>query len=290
MKNDLLSNLSSKEAKFTKERNQFTSDMKNMQTKLDEVSEDYENLMELTQTKQKRHDLLINDLNNVIINLMNDVKRVIQEIFQYFLEYCFVLESMGLLLVKEDSIYKIKRVKGLKSKRSSSLGEEDILVMLLDVPNSNVIEDIEKEMSWVGGITPLSSILPDSYSSGNESDSVVDRYNDQSLKLIQVFNDLFKFDSEQGNKFDKFLTTMAFKSNVQLQEDSSNTTRFFLNAISKRFRDVEGFAKRQTKENKVKEQEMKKLMHKFNNKITLNGFQENDLVLFLPTRIDRPDN
>ena len=33
---------------------------------------------------------------------------------------------------------------------------------------------------------------------------------------------------------------------------------------------------------------MKKLMHKFNNKITLNGFQENDLVLFLPTRIDRP--
>ena len=67
-----------------KERNQFTSDMKNMQTKLDEVSEDYENLMELTQTKQKRHDLLINDLNNVIINLMNDVKRVIQEIFQYF--------------------------------------------------------------------------------------------------------------------------------------------------------------------------------------------------------------
>jgi len=290
MKNDLLSNLSSKEAKFTKERNQFTSDMKNMQTKLDEVSEDYENLMELTQTKQKRHDLLINDLNNVIINLMNDVKRVIQEIFQYFLEYCFVLESMGLLLVKEDSIYKIKRVKGLKSKRSSSLGEEDILVMLLDVPNSNVIEDIEKEMSWVGGIPPLSSILPDSYSSGNESDSVVDRYNDQSLKLIQVFNDLFKFDSEQGNKFDKFLTTMAFKSNVQLQEDSSNTTRFFLNAISKRFRDVEGFAKRQTKENKVKEQEMKKLMHKFNNKITLNGFQENDLVLFLPTRIDRPDN
>lgn len=290
MKNDLLSNLSSKEAEFTKERNQFTSDMKNMQTKLDEVSEDYENLMELTQTKQKRHDLLINDLNNVIINLMNDIKRVIQEIFQYFLEYCFVLESMGLLLVKEDSIYKIKRVKGLKSKRSSSLGEEDILVMLLDVPNSNVIEDIEKEMSWVGGIPPLSSILPDSYSSGNESDSVVDRYNDQSLKLIQVFNDLFKFDSEQGNKFDKFLTTMAFKSNVQLQEDSSNTTRFFLNAISKRFRDVEGFAKRQTKENKVKEQEMKKLMHKFNNKITLNGFQENDLVLFLPTRIDRPDN
>lgn len=288
MKNDLLSNLSSKEAEFTKERNQFTNDIKNLQTKLDEVSEDYENLMELSQTKQKRHDLLINDLNNVIINLMNDIKRVIQEIFQYFLEYCFVLESMGLLLVKEESIYKIKRVKGLKSKRSSSAGEEDFLVISLDVPSSKVIEDIEKEMGWVDVIPPLNSILPDSYSSGNESDSVVDRYNDQSLKLIQVFNDLFKFDNEEGNKFDNFLSTMSFKTNVQLQEDSTNTTKFFLNAIAKRFRDVEGFAKRQTKENKLKEQEMKKLMHKFNNKITLNGFQENDLVLFLPTRIDRP--
>ena len=34
MKNDLLSNLSSKEAEFTKERNQFNNDLKALQLKL----------------------------------------------------------------------------------------------------------------------------------------------------------------------------------------------------------------------------------------------------------------
>ncbi|KAL6451931.1 ATG11 Autophagy-related protein 11 [Candida maltosa Xu316] len=287
MKNDLLSNLSAKEAEFSKERNLFSSDLKNLQAKLDEVSEDYENLMELTQTKQKRHDLLINDLNNVIINLMNDIKQAVQEVFQYFLEYCLVLESMGLLLVNEENMYKIKRVKGLKSKKGS--GEEDMSIISVGAPSSKVIEEIEEEMNWLEQIPPLSSILPDSYSSGNEGDSVVDRYHDQSLKLISVFNDIFKFDTDNGNKFDHFLNTLSFKSNVQLQEDSINSSRFFLNSIAKRFRDVEGFAKRQTKENKSKEQDLKKLNHRLNHKITLNGFQHGDLVLFLPTRIDRPN-
>ena len=77
-----------------------------------------------------------------------------------------------------------------------------------------------------------------------------------------------------------FLNTLAFKNNVQLQEDSINDTRFFLNAISKRFRDVEGFAKRQAKDNKLKEQEHRKLVHRLNSKISVNGFQEKDLVLF----------
>lgn len=289
MKNDLLSNLSSKEAEFTKERNQFNNDLKALQLKLDEVNEDYENLMELTQAKQKKHDLIINDLNNVIINLMNDIKKTLLSVFEYFLEYCLVLESMGLLLVKEDEIYKIKRVKGLKSKKS--IGDGDMLIISNGTPSSKVIEEIENEINIVNNIPPISSILPDSYSSGTESDSVVDRYNDQSMKLISTFNQLFKFnnENENENRIDHILNTLAFKNNVQLQEDSINDTRFFLNAISKRFRDVEGFAKRQAKDNKLKEQEHRKLVHRLNSKISVNGFQEKDLVLFLPTRIDRPN-
>ena len=58
--------------------------MKALQLKLDEVNEDYENLMELTQAKQKKHDLIINDLNNVIINLMNDIKKTLLSVFEYF--------------------------------------------------------------------------------------------------------------------------------------------------------------------------------------------------------------
>ena len=40
--------------------------------------------MELTQAKQKKHDLIINDLNNVIINLMNDIKKTLLSVFEYF--------------------------------------------------------------------------------------------------------------------------------------------------------------------------------------------------------------
>ena len=190
------------------------------------------------------------------------------------MEYCLVLESMGLLLVKEDEIYKIKRVKGLKSKKS--IGDGDMLIISNGTPSSKVIEEIENEINIVNNIPPISSILPDSYSSGTESDSVVDRYNDQSMKLISTFNQLFKFnnENENENRIDHILNTLAFKNNVQLQEDSINDTRFFLNAISKRFRDVEGFAKRQAKDNKLKEQEHRKLVHRLNSKISVNGFQE----------------
>ena len=43
---------------------------------------------------------------------------------------------------------------------------------------------------------------------------------------------------------------------------------------------MEGFAKRQAKDNKLKEQEHRKLVHRLNSKISVNGFQEKDLVLF----------
>ena len=104
---------------------------------------------------------------------------------------------MGLLLVKEDEIYKIKRVKGLKSKKS--IGDGDMLIISNGTPSSKVIEEIENEINIVN-IPPISSILPDSYSSGTESDSVVDRYNDQSMKLISTFNQLFKFNNENENE------------------------------------------------------------------------------------------
>ena len=40
--------------------------------------------MELTQAKQKKHDLIINDLNNVIINLMNDIKKTLLSVLNIF--------------------------------------------------------------------------------------------------------------------------------------------------------------------------------------------------------------
>lgn len=278
MKNELLSNMSSKESEFSKERHSLDVEIKNLQTKLDDLHEDYEDLLELTSGKQKKYDCLIVDLNNVIVNLMNDIKKLVECIFAYFIEYCLVLESMGLLLVKENDCFKIRRVKGLRTRK----GEENESLISLNHPNSKAVDDIEAIMNWIEDIPSINSLIPataESFSSeAGESKSL-----EQSNELISTFNKMFKQDS----KFDHFVKVIEFRDNVSLQEDGSSTTRFFLNAITKRFRDVEGFAKRQTKESKIKESELKKMMHKLNSKLTMNGFQENDLVLFLPTRIDR---
>lgn len=293
-KDDLFSNMSSKEAEYTKERNALESEIKelkfkldNLQLKSDEVTEDYENLMELTHSKEKNNDLLTNDLNNIIITLLSSVRRLVEHDFDAFLEFCLVLESMGLLLIKENKEYKITRVKGLRAKK-----DEDASEALLDAkPSSEVIKEIESKKAWTSEISNYNSILPiDSIENSENlnSDNLEllkegSVYKQQSMKLIALFNTIF---NSENSKFEDYFKAIGFKENIHLQEDSP-TTRFFLNAVSKRFRDVEGFAKRQTKDNKLKQQEIGKLLSRLDTKISMNGFQINDLVLFLPTRIDR---
>jgi len=288
-KNDLLCNMSAKDGDYSKERNelektikQLREQMNEVQLKLDDVSEDYENLMELTEKKDKSNDLLINDLNNIIITLLNSIKSLVEHNFEVFVEYCLVLESMGLLLVKENNEYKITRVKGLRSKKGDDESSE---VGWTEKPSTEVIAEIKQKKSWVSDIKNFNSILP------NESriiepldpESESNIYKQQSLKLISLFNEDF---GSENSKFDEFYKFIGFKENIHLQGDNP-TTRFFLNAINKRFRDVEGFAKRQTKENKTKQLEINKLLARLNSKISMNEFQVEDLVLFLPTRIDR---
>ncbi|ODV81699.1 oligomeric, coiled-coil, peripheral membrane protein, partial [Suhomyces tanzawaensis NRRL Y-17324] len=280
MKNDLLSNLSSKETEFTKERNNFESEIKNLQSKLEEKIEDYENLMELTQTKHKVNENLINDLNKLVANLFKNVHQLVENNFEFFLEFCFMLESMGLLLVKENQEYKITRVKGLRSKKGGEDNESRILNS--DKPNSKVIEEIEKSKEWASKLAEL----PEPPISGSSDvvgiDHEDDKLSEHSAALLSLYDEIF---NSEPSKLEEFLKVIAFKENVVMQEDSI-TSKFFLNAVSKRFRDVEGFAKRQTKENKAKDQEIHKLINRLNSKISMNDFHVNDLVLFLPTRID----
>ncbi|CAK9441131.1 uncharacterized protein LODBEIA_P50000 [Lodderomyces beijingensis] len=288
MKNDLLSNMSSKESEFALERNSHNNDLARLKSKFEEVTEDYENLMELTQVKQKKHDALVHDLNNVVINLMNIVKHVCEKIFQDFWQTCYILESMGLLLTKEGKNYQIKRVKGLKSKKVHHEDDQSISTTAAATdatPNFKVIEEIEAKMSWTDEIPSMNSLSPDTYSSGNDSEIVVDKFSEQSEKIIVIYNDLFKFDV--SSRFDVFLRSISFVEHVQLVDENSNTSHFFANAILKRFKDVEGFAKKLSKEIKLKDQELKKLTSRAKNKISVNHFQENDLLLFLPTKVDR---
>lgn len=283
MKNDLLSNMSSKESEFAQERTTNKNELTRIKSKLDEVNEDYENLMELTQVKQQRHDQIVDELNTVVDTLMNKLKLTSESFFETFIEICCILESMGLLLIKEDGIFKIKRVKGLKSKKSTANLEEDVsFVSVAATPTSKVIEDIETSMKWTEEISSSPYLPPDSSSDDNEVANV-EKYNEESEKLISKFNNVFGGEESQ---FDIFIKLISFKNNIQLADENSSSTGFFLNAISKRFKDVEGFAKRQTKENKLKDQEIRKLASRNKHKISINSFQENDLLLFLPTRED----
>ncbi|KAI5950302.1 ATG11 [Candida theae] len=283
MKNDLLSNMSSKESEFAQERTTNQNELTRIKSKLDEVTEDYENLMELTQVKQQKHDQLIVESISLITTLLNKLKLTIEGYFESFIEICCVLESMGLLLVKEGDIFKIKRVKGLKPKKSTAnLDGDASLVSVTATPTSKVIDDIEEGMRWLNEIPASPCLPPDSSSDDNEIVNV-DKYDEEAEKLVTKFKAVF--DGEQS-QFDSFIHLINFKGNIQLADENSSNTRFFLNAISKRFKDVEGFAKRQTKDNKLKEQEIRKLVSRNKHKISINSFEENDLLLFLPTRDD----
>ncbi|CUM63670.1 uncharacterized protein PRCAT00001254001 [Priceomyces carsonii] len=286
MKNDLLSNLSSKEIEVIKERNNLENEIKTLQSNLEETTENYEALIELTAAKQKQTEAVTNDLNNTIVSLFKSVKRLMDANFEFIVEFCLVLESMGLLLIMKDDVLKITRVKGLRSKNANIEGEG--FEPMSSKPNSKFINEISDNMSWS---TEMSSVFPlvseDSARSLSNQEEDTSRFIEESMKLISIFNNNFKL---EGSPFDKYLRITNFKDNVQMQEDSDYSSKFFLNAISKRFKDVEGYAKRQTKENKMRIQEVNRLSLKLNSKISMNHFQKNDLVLFLPTRIDMNDD
>lgn len=275
IRKNLQANISSKEADFIRERNILEAEIRDLKAKFDDITDKYENLLDLTETKEKNNNLLVNDLNNTIISLMSDVVRVSRLVNDYFIEFCYTLESLGLLLVKDDNEYKITRVKGLKLKKNESDSQK-----FIENLSSTVIDEVNEHMAWIDNIVSIKSILPENT---NDTNDEPNKFNDQSVFLLSTFNRIFTSDS---NEFEKFLKLISFTENIQLQENSDYPKRFFLNAISKRFKDIEGFAKKQTKDSKIKSQELNKLISKLKHKISMNEFQVDDLVLFLPTRID----
>lgn len=334
MKKDLLSNMASKETDTINHRISLEEEIKKLHSKIEELTEDYENLMDLTQSKHNNLDIMVNYLNNMIIHLLSSIKCLVEQQFETFIEFCFILESMGLLLIKEHNNnknldeYKITRVKGLKSKRNDKivptsangnvLDETPIVSTMGNMPTSKVVDDINKIIGWVDDIQSFKNISTKSSEDGDEkscsantagsvSSSVIDdlpeeitnlsveetnKFNRQSLELVKLFRDIFKSSNGSISKFEDFINTIRFKENIcinQNQDDSGVSNKFFLGAITKRFKDVEGFAKKLTKENKSKAHELSQLIGKLNCKISMNSFEMDDLVLFLPTRIDRAE-
>lgn len=311
MKNDLLSNMSAKESEFAKERSTLEEEIKALKGKLEEVTDDYEDLMELTQSKQKHNEQLISELNFIGNQLVYKIKEVLSMSYNFYYDFCLVLESMGLLLVREFNEakkieeLKIIRVKGLRSKSKDK--EKDRTTTLLDdheatapapqKPSSKVVESLSKLVTWVNEIQldqPQESPALEGIENvdGNEEAEEIQSKDisipdsPQNLQIIKTFKENFE---GTNSKFNELFENLQYPPIGNIDLDSSmNTTSHtaFVAAISKRFRDVEGFAKKLTKENRSKMHEINKLSTKMANKISMNDFQIGDLVLFLPTRID----
>lgn len=306
IKNELLSNMHAKEADFITERNNLEKDLKELRKKVADKDEDHEHLVEMIQTKEHKVDLIISKLNEVAKGLLLMCDLLVRSNYDYFQEFCYVLESMGLLLVKEaDSKsngrkeYKIRRVKGLRSKKGDGVEADDVASNAERRLHSTVVQEIIHAMDWTTTIRNylLKHVSPETESREEECCEVVDgeKFEAESNDLIALYEDIFSSTDRAGkqvqSKCGKFLKLISFKEDVQLQwQDSDNdidNQRFFLNGIAKRFRDVEGFAKKLAKENKAKMQEYSKRNDSLeSNKISVGDFKEDDLALFLPTRMD----
>lgn len=283
---ELLSNMHAKEAEFSNERKCLEDEIKKLTAIVDEKTDDYETLMEIMQGKQHNMDSVISKLNKLVEGLFDNVSDLISSNFDYFQEFCYVLESMGLLLVKEADgnlekpEFRIRRVKGLKSKRDDA---DDMSMITESKIHSTVVQEIMQSMEWI------ETIKRDVEHIDTTGNSETENHEEEAVRLIEIYEKFFG----QNGKFGQFLRLIGFKEDIQLQLQESESAivnlRFFLNGIAKRFKDVEGFAKKLTKENKLKNVEVARLIKASTNKISVNNFQEGDLVLFLPTQIDDSD-
>ena len=183
--------------------------------------------------------------------------------FDYVLTLSYILEKMGLMLTNEEgknNVFKIRRVKGLRSRKQD--GENSQTDVGSPVPGA-----IKNMMVW--SHTDINV---------NPADMI-----ESAKEIINVCR------NKMDETFDKYNQVVAFRSNVSIEQVSEHdirTIEFFLNAVVKRFKDVEGLAKKLAKEKKTYETQLQKLTRKMSAKVTLSNFQTNDLVLFLPTRLE----
>lgn len=324
IKKDLLSNMSSKESETLNMRVALEDEVKQIRSKYDELSEDYENLIDFTQTEDKNVENIVRVLNKMILVLLMNILDLGQLEYKRFMEFCFILESMGLLLSKDYNPetkrceFKITRVKGLRQKKNHAdslvLGEGPPFDEIptgtpsQTKPISNVAEDVDQAIKWTAEIDMLKNLSNEDDSDGvvaeykndymdiiNESSlfeddvlSEMNKVSELSVKLARLVDSIFRKHGEGNSKFDIFVDVISFRS----KETQSQTVDYFfhsgeksvfLNAIAKRFSDVEQFAKKLTKENKMRLE----VSDKLKKKITTNNFQVGDYVLFLPTRIEK---
>lgn len=292
IKSELLTNMMDKEQDFASERSDLQREINDLNLGLDQKSQDFDNLLETVQNEEERTELLLHSLNDILQTLFDAIEELSKVIITYFREFCLVTQSMGLLLVKEPRQedgqleFRIRRVKGLRTKNPDDTETESTPSM-----KSVVIGDIDEAFSWLQTarkdlINSKVTTVPDSYDQSSSRGTKLQITETQSHALIDVISNFLDPKDDGLSLLDRAVKLISFTENVQLQSHDKKPPvdeGFFYNGIVKRFSDVEGYAKKLTKENKAKTIELSKLLKVQNDKITINNFHEGDLVLFLPT-------
>lgn len=294
IKSELLTNMLEKEQDYASEKADFQRKISDLSSDLDQKTDDFENLMEHMQTKVQSAEHLLETVNLTLHKLFEAIEKLSIVNIDYFREFCLVMQSMGLLLVseprKEDGKmeYRIKRVKGLRTKNFDEPDSDHLPVM-----KTTVIKDVDDAFFWLQTVKEKISKVDAENSDRIDSKVTEDAellIEVQCSALLKIFSEFLSSgagaDGNEPSLLEKALKTISFKENVQLQTHENKLCLdegFFYNGIIKRFSDVEGYAKKLTKENKMKAAELTRSMKSQNEKISINNFHEGDLVLFLPT-------
>lgn len=306
-KSELLTNMLDKEQDFASEKSDLQRKISDLASELELKTDDFENLMEHMQTKAHAAEQLLVSVNGTLKALFHAIEQLSRLSIEYFREFCLVTQSMGLLLVCEPRSddgrveYRIKRVKGLRTRNSDEPDTDHLPAM-----KTAVIKDVDDAFSWLQTTKEeLDSLKLEAYNGGEKipsaektleampalekfssSDYSVERLESQAEALVQIFSRFLTAHNNDVSLLEKATKILSFKENVQLQAHDNKSCvdeGFFYNGIIKRFSDVEGYAKKLTKENKMKAAELAKSVKAQSGKISINNFQEGDLVLFLPT-------
>lgn len=127
MKSDLLANMGEKEVEFSKESELNQKEINELKLRIEELKEDEQyliNFNKIISNKLITEDKLLFDLNQIFESLYSKLYQMSHQIFSNMTRCCLMLESIGLLLIRETpsignkpGTLTIKRVKGLRNKK-----------------------------------------------------------------------------------------------------------------------------------------------------------------------------
>lgn len=285
---ELSSDIEQKDAQLSTERKNFETRTTELLAQLDVKTSQHQSALKAMLDKQYALNSMLRQQNQIVSKLMGDIQELIGQNMEFFKEFCFVLESMGLLLVCEkndDKIeLKITRVKGLRTKKAEVLDEKSLKGR--STPQSEYYEEFCELVLWIKELSINELETADMSSNEQEKHNLA--VAEQQLKLFERYFD------DSNSKFHLFMRAISFTGNVQLQTQYSDievvNEKFFLNGIFKRFLDVEGFARKLTKENKQKAHELARAIELGKSKITVKNFALGDLVLFLPVLMEQSEH